>query len=92
MDEYKNIYENGTYFKNNPTWDIEDSFFKYIKIHELIIKNNLKFNNVCEIGCGRGEILRLLKKDYPKVNFFGYSTYKSQYINLICNQTFHMKL
>lgn len=34
----KSIYEDGTYFANNPTWDEEDSSWKAEKIERLLKK------------------------------------------------------
>lgn len=53
----EDIYNNQIYLKNNPTWHSEDSLFKAKKIANLIRKNSVEIKNICEIGCGSGEIL-----------------------------------
>lgn len=51
------IYDDGTYLTNNPTWHEEDSAWKSQQIMKIIDKNTLSFNTICEVGCGAGEIL-----------------------------------
>jgi hypothetical protein len=67
------IYTNGQYFQNNPTWDVEDSPWKAVQIQRLIERNRLNLNSVCEVGCGAGEILRELQSQLPNdIEFIGY--------------------
>lgn len=66
------IYDDGTYLDNNPSWHAEDSPWKAKWIKTMIEKNNLAPKRICEIGCGVGEILNLLSNTYPKKDFFGY--------------------
>lgn len=67
------IYSDGTYRENNPTWHEEDSPWKAIQIRKIIEKNFLCPNKICEIGCGAGEILNQLSNCYgDKKEFFGY--------------------
>jgi len=69
----KNIYTDGTYFANNPTWDSEDSAWKATQILRLINKNKLIPKTICEVGCGAGEILNQLSARMPKgTSFCGY--------------------
>jgi len=75
----KNIYTSGKYNKNNPTYHLEDSEFKWNNFKKLILKSNVDyklFKNVAEIGCGVGQILSLAKKDnfFNTPDFFGYDT------------------
>jgi cyclopropane fatty-acyl-phospholipid synthase-like methyltransferase len=67
------IYEDGTYLENNPSWHEEDSPWKAMQIRKIIDKNHLEPVSICEIGCGAGGILYQLSKDYAdnKV-FWGY--------------------
>ncbi len=70
----KQIYEDGSYLKNNPTWHEEESPWKAKQITKIIEANGLKPNTICEIGCGAGEILNQLsmqEKNKGK-EFFGY--------------------
>jgi cyclopropane fatty-acyl-phospholipid synthase-like methyltransferase len=67
------IYENGTYLENNPTWHQEDSPWKAEQIKKIIEKNLLDPGNICEIGCGAGEILNQLSEKYGDgKKFYGY--------------------
>lgn len=67
------IYKNGRYQKNNPSWHSEDSSWKANNIVSMIKKNNIKFASVCEVGCGSGEILKYIKKKSPPgIKFFGF--------------------
>ena len=65
-----NMYKDGTYYKNNPTWDAEDSAWKAGMIHELIQKNKIVVKEVTEVGCGAGVILEELSKKMPAVERF----------------------
>lgn len=67
------MYNDGTYRENNPTWHEEDSPWKAVQIRKIIEKNFLNPNKICEIGCGAGEILNQLSNHYgDKKEFFGY--------------------
>lgn len=66
------IYDDGTYLDNNPTWHEEDSPWKTKWITTIIEKNNLTPQTICEIGCGAGEILKLLSSQYTEKQFSGY--------------------
>lgn len=69
----KNIYISGQYLKNNPTWHSEHAPRKARDILRLIEKHRFKFSNICDVGCGSGEILRQLKQNLPKnIDFFGF--------------------
>ena len=68
-----NVYNNGSYLENNPTWHEEDAAWKVTQIVQLINGNNLNPSTICEIGCGAGEILNLLSLRFPQhVEFFGF--------------------
>ena len=67
------IYEDGTYLDNNPSWHVDDSPWKAEQIQKIIDKNSLDFSTFCEVGCGAGEILNQLSMHYDeKTHFFGY--------------------
>jgi Methyltransferase domain len=61
------IYQNGEYFKKNPTWDAADAVWKVQWIKTLLDRNSLQFNEVTEVGCGSGKILEGLSVLYPSV-------------------------
>ena len=68
------IYEDGTYLHNNPTWHEEDSPWKAKQVIKIIKSNSLNPRTICEIGCGAGEILNQLSEHYNNGNreFIGY--------------------
>ena len=66
------IYSDGTYLENNPTWHEEHSSWKARQIQKIIEKNALNFNKICEVGCGAGEILNQLSEQYEGKKFYGY--------------------
>lgn len=69
---YLEIYKDGTYLKNNPTWDADDAAFKATKIISLLSKHNIPLTSICEAGCGSGEILVQLNAKLPSgVKFLG---------------------
>jgi SAM-dependent methyltransferase len=71
--ELKEMYTEGDYFQNNPTWHIEDSPWKAKQVLKLIKMNNIAPKTICEIGCGAGEILHQLQLNMPReCNFYGY--------------------
>jgi cyclopropane fatty-acyl-phospholipid synthase-like methyltransferase len=66
------IYRDGTYQSNNPTWHVEDSPWKAQQIEKILAKNNIVPRTVAEVGCGAGEILIRLQKTFPNADFSGY--------------------
>jgi len=69
----KNIYNDGTYQKNNPNWHQEESPWKVNQIIGVIERNGLKLSSVCDVGCGAGEVLRLLSERLPdNITYAGY--------------------
>lgn len=57
MINESNIYANGEYSENNPTWHAEDSPWKVDIISSMIERNNITIQDLVEVGCGAGEIL-----------------------------------
>ena len=79
-----NIYNNGSYVADNPTWHEEDSDWKSEIVHAMLKKNNLNPRSICEVGCGSGEILHSLRKKYnDNVRLIGYDI--SKYAIELCN-------
>lgn len=56
------IYSNGTYLANNPTWHEEDAAWKAARIAELLERNGVRPATVCEVGCGSGAVLQEVSK------------------------------
>lgn len=67
------MYVDGKYSEQNPTWDVEDAPWKAGHIVRLLEKNHIRPVSVCEVGCGCGEILRCLQERMdPACRFTGY--------------------
>lgn len=67
------IYEDGTYFKDNPSWHQEDASWKAEQILKIINSNGLTPETICEIGCGTGEVLFQLSRHLgDDKKFFGF--------------------
>jgi hypothetical protein len=75
------IYNDGSYLTNNETWHVEDSPWKASQISKIIMKNDIQIDNICEVGCGAGEILRQLSlfDHLSNVKFTGYEVSKDAY-------------
>lgn len=67
-----NIYLDGEYLKNNPSWDVEDSPWKAEQIAAMLERNAITPGSVGEIGCGAGGILVELQHRYPHARLRGY--------------------
>ncbi len=57
------LYTSGEYLKKNPTWHVGESPWKTREILRMMARNTIAPKTICEIGCGAGEILRLLQKN-----------------------------
>jgi len=67
------FYTNGQYLKNNPAWHLDDSVWKAASILKLLERNHVLPQTICDVGCGVGEILRLLQQNMePTATFLGY--------------------
>jgi SAM-dependent methyltransferase len=58
------IYEDGTYLANNPTWHEEDSAQKAKQVLSMLEKHSIRPKQICDIGCGTGEVLRHIFEHY----------------------------
>jgi len=69
----QNMYMNGEYQRLNPHWHIEESAFKAKHILKMMEKNRLQPKAICEVGCGAGEVLKLLQERMDDTcRFWGY--------------------
>jgi SAM-dependent methyltransferase len=57
------IYINGDYLSKNPTWHVDESPRRAQEVLRMLKRNSLAPRTICEVGCGAGEILRLLQKN-----------------------------
>ena len=68
-----NIYQDGTYLANNSDWHVADSPWKAEQICAILDRNRLAPKTVCEVGCGAGQILRILSERLPAADhLYGY--------------------
>ena len=56
----RNVYVDGEYLRNNPRWHTDESSFKVKHILRMMQKNRLQPKTICDVGCGAGEVLKLL--------------------------------
>jgi len=69
----KNIYLDGEYIANNPTWGEQDSPWKAEQLVRILEKNRIHASSIAEIGCGVGEILVQLQDRLPPgIEFDGF--------------------
>ena len=67
------FYKSDVYLKNNPDWHVGTSDWKAQSILQMMRKNGIDPRSVCEIGCGAGEILRIMQRQLnPQCAFVGY--------------------
>lgn len=69
---FKTIYTEGEYLRNNPDWSSDDSVWKAGMIIAILKKNEARFTNATEIGCGAGRVLKNIQEAYPEKQFTGY--------------------
>jgi SAM-dependent methyltransferase len=69
----RNLYTGGGYVERNPLWHTEESPFKVEQLLRMFRKNRLHPRTVCEVGCGAGEVLKLLQEQMDNTcRFCGY--------------------
>ncbi len=70
---FQDLYTGGGYLASHPTWHVEESPWKTRYALRLLERNHLAPHTVCEVGCGAGEILRLLQQRLDaSCRFYGY--------------------
>src|ERR1700761_2523444 len=67
------LYIDGRYEALHPTWHAEDSEWKGRQVLAMLRRNRIEPRSVCEVGCGAGGILRMLRRNLsPECNLVGY--------------------
>jgi len=65
-DSGKEIYRDGRYLEQNPSWHMEESPFKVRQILRMLKQQNLMPKTICDVGCGAGLVLSQLQPHLPK--------------------------
>jgi SAM-dependent methyltransferase len=60
---FEDLYTKGDYLKKQPTWHVEESPWKVKAILRMLQQNQLRPKTICEVGCGVGEVVKLLQDD-----------------------------
>lgn len=69
----RRLYTSGAYLEKNPLWHADESPFKVKQILRMLQKDKLQPKTICEVGCGVGEVLRLLQEQMDETcRFWGY--------------------
>ena|ERR1051326_4910157 len=88
-------YSSGEHLEKVPEWYVDESPWKIRHIVPMLKRHRLKPRSICEVGCGAGEVLRLLQMYLPEdCTLWGYDI-SPQAIALCqkrANQSLHFKL
>jgi len=69
----RNIYTDGTSLEKNPGWHTDESPFKVSQILRMFENHRLRPKTIAEVGCGAGEVLKLLQEKMDGAcRFWGY--------------------
>lgn len=85
------IYQSETYAENNPNWHEEDAPWKAKQIAEIINKNAIQFDTLCEVGCGTGDILLNLERSFGYARGYGYEVSPHAYRRAKAKETARTK-
>lgn len=66
------FYTGEQYQKNNPGWHLDAAPWKTVGILKMLQRNQLHPQTICDVGCGVGEVLRLLQQHFPAGIYLGY--------------------
>jgi SAM-dependent methyltransferase len=84
-------YISGEHLEKVPGWHVEESPWKVSHIVPMLKRHHLVPNTVCEIGCGAGEVLRLLQmRMCDACTFWGYEISPQAFA--ICKQKANERL
>jgi len=56
------LYTSGAYLEKNPLWHADESSFKANYVLRILRRNRIAPKTICDVGCGAGEVLRLLQQ------------------------------
>ena len=89
------LYTSGMYLEKNPSWHVEESPWKAMYINQMMRKNHILPEKICEVGCGAGEVLKQLQEKMDKdCLFWGYeiSPQAFELCQSRANERLHFKL
>ena len=73
MIQTQTFYTSGKYLEENPKWHADESPWKVSGILSMLKRHCMQPRTICEVGCGAGEVLRLLQENLPgESEFWGY--------------------
>lgn len=55
------VYKDGRYLEQHPLWHTEHSTWKAEQVLRMIRRGGLNPTKVCEVGCGAGEVFRIIQ-------------------------------
>lgn len=58
-------YKSGDYLDKNPTFHVERAEFKAGNVVAMLQKHKIPASRICDLGCGAGEVLRLMSEMLP---------------------------
>ncbi len=56
------LYTSSEYLRRNPLWHADESPWKAKYVLQLMARNGLEPRTICDIGCGAGEVLKLVQQ------------------------------
>lgn len=67
------IYTDGTYLQANPGWHAQDARWKLQHVLRALEQAGVteKLHNVCDVGCGAGELVKEWARKRPHMHFTG---------------------
>ncbi len=92
---FEDLYTKGDYLKKQPTWHVEESPWKAKAILRMLKRNHLQPKTICEVGCGAGEVVKLLRDNIEyDCTFWGYeiSPQAFELCQSRANEKLHFKL
>src|SRR2546426_997666 len=57
----QDLYVGGGYLEKNPLWHSDESPWKAKYVLRMMEKNGIAPKTICDVGCGAGEVLRLVQ-------------------------------
>ena len=86
MNSAEERYTSGRYLHDHPAWHVEDSAWKAAHILKMLYRHQLQPTQICEVGCGAGEVLVQVQQAFPQARLQGWDI-SPQAIELACTRT-----